>query len=101
MALHIIIVIFETRGLILQNIPRPLMSRNASRSSGRMSLSKEAMLFVSNRIDQAVDIIPSRWRKRISETVELLTAGVALCIPFLYALGNSESSFLEKSSIAE
>lgn len=65
-------------------------------NANRMDISRRIPLLVSRMLDQAIDIIPGVWRRRISETVELLAAGTSLCMPFLYALANSESSFLER-----
>lgn len=60
--------------------------------------SKTIALKVVESIDHIRNAIPVKIRRRITGTLESVSVGVAILVPFLYALANSDGSFLNKDS---
>jgi len=58
--------------------------------------SKTVALKIVENIDKIRNAIPVKIRRRITGTLESFSVGVAVLVPFLYALANSDGSFLNK-----
>jgi len=59
-----------------------------------------ASLMVADAVDRGIDRSPARIRSLLSSAVDCCVVGAALMVPFLYALGNREGSFLDASDLS-
>ena len=61
----------------------------------RQSVIAGALIYASDTIDRAIDLIPAGLRGGISSALGYGIAGASVAIPFLYAMSDATGSFMD------